>query len=68
MAVGISFCNRRARRIGLGNVMTRSRRYLGKTSGRFGRSKSRSKKARRDDKEQGVPLMERDSNEYQREW
>ncbi|KAM7202366.1 Protein of unknown function (DUF4448) domain containing protein [Rhypophila sp. PSN 637] len=65
MVIGISFCNRKVRRIGLGNVMGKSRRYLGKTK-RFGRKKG--KKENQDDKEQGVPLMERDSNEYQREW
>ncbi|KAM7209397.1 Protein of unknown function (DUF4448) domain containing protein [Naviculisporaceae sp. PSN 640] len=68
--IGISFMNRKVRRIGIGNVMSRSRRYLKKGSGRFGRSKSRSKRARREDKEQGMPLMERerDSNEYKRDW
>lgn len=69
MVIGVSFCNRKVRRIGLGNVMSRSRRYLGKTK-RFGRSKSRKSKRQQnlDDKEQGVPLMDRDSNEYQRDW
>jgi len=61
MVLGISFWNRKIRRISVGSVVSRSSRYLGKKKNRFGR---RGKKETENDKEHAIPLMDRDSNEY----
>ncbi|KAK4128650.1 hypothetical protein N657DRAFT_639136 [Parathielavia appendiculata] len=64
MIVGTFFMNRQIRRIGVGNVITRTRRgaagVLGRRKGGNGVGASKRDRARNQDKELGIRLMERD--------